>query len=171
MRANTPQIEQENLKAYNKLLNAKEYLEEGNKGNRRYYRDDYGNRYYWYVTVQKDRFFHGYIWNVRTKSVGKNRFKRRQKKLLKALLLKKCHRADERAYKAKIKQRELKAAKEALKPVLTKQQIKSQNLKSKILRLQANVKRNRTKMLRCSTRIKTDEKKIKRHEKELLKIA
>ena len=167
----TPEIEQENLKAFSKLLNQKEYEDEGNKGSRRYYRDGYGNRYYWYVNVQKDGFFHGYIWNVRTKTVGKNRFKRKQKKLLKALLLRKCNRASARAYQSKIKKQERKAAKEALKPVLTKEQIKSQNLKSKILRLQANVKRNRTKMLRCSTRIKTDEKKIKRHEKELLKIA
>ena len=35
----TPEIEQENLKAFSKLLNQKEYEDEGNKGSRRYYQD------------------------------------------------------------------------------------------------------------------------------------
>lgn len=161
-----PELEKRNLNEFNKLMDLKEFEEKGLEGHRRYYQDQYGNRYYWYVERQGDKKFYGEIYNVRSRRFTA-KIKRTKKKMVLSWLLKKLHAKNHNWYVAERKRKERQAIRDEAKPKLTAKQIQRNKVQEKINRLLRNIKKNETKIKTCQTRIKTSKKKIKYHQRRL----
>ena len=165
----TPQneaLEKQNSKDFYKLLDMKDFEENGCDGDTYGWRDDYYNSYMIYKQRQKDGKFHGYIKNRRTGRIVM-KITRKQRIAIRNLFWKRIDIANARYNKAKKSRQERKEQREALKPKLSIQEKQAQHCQKNIARLQANVVRNEAKMRRCNTRIKTDKKKIKYYLKRL----
>lgn len=161
-------IEEQNLKAFNRLLAQKEIQERGRAGNYRYYNDSYGNIYAWYTQKQKDGKFHAFIQNARSNKMHTRIFSKRNK--AKAWVYARCIKAKEKQQKI-IKQNAIRKAElEAAKPKLTQEQITAKKLQQKIEHYQKLQKKTLTKIRSLNTRYKKYQKRIKYCEKRLEQI-
>ena len=166
---NNPELEKQNLKEFNELCDLKDFEDKGIHGNWRYFQDDYGNKYRWYVQKQADGKFHGKIWNRRSRNITTH-IKRVKKKMVIRFMNKKCNEANNRFYKAQQAKRKRQEIRDAAKPKFTKEELQAKAVNEKIRRLEQNIKKNESKIKASQTRIKNYRQKIKYHQRRLASI-
>jgi hypothetical protein len=161
------ELYEKNLEELDRLFKEKEKLNSIDLTRYRWWSDELGNRYAWKTHKQEDGKFHAYIQNKRSVSIKKRIFSKR--KSAKAWALKKMKQARAVQKIHGIESMKRKEAIQELKPKVTPEQAKKQEIMNKITMLQ---KRNTSKERRIKTLktwIKKDTKKIKYYIKRLVK--
>ena len=163
-------LQDENLKAFTKLLEAKEHEDKIDQSRYRYYEDLYNNQYRWTTHPQADGKYKATILKAKTSGnwlrfdTKKTRYFK-QRKSAKAYCLKAYLKAQEHQ-KEVIARREIRKEEyKASKPKLTK----SDKIQTKINHLNHLVKKTETKVKAHTTRLRKYQKKIKYYQKELIK--
>jgi len=152
-------LEEENLKAFEKLLKQAEIEKQGRLGSYHYYRDQYDGRYGWYVSRQKDGKFHAFI---NTKRKHKVRTFTKKRKAIEWAYNNWRKRNDRQKAAKKIRA----ITREAAKPVLTGTQRYLITCEKAITHNQALLKRNQAKIKSLMTRSKTYQRRIKYYQKK-----
>lgn len=167
---------QENLNAFEKLLDQQVHKDKSDQSRYRYFQDLYNNQYRWTTHRQEDGKFHatmlkskvsrGWISFTTKKTKYFGRRKSAKSWCLKQYLRAKGHQDEVFARRAKRKEE-----REALKPKFTKEQLTSIDLHKKIEHYEQLSKRTMTKIKTNTTRLKKYEKRIKHCQKRLARIA
>jgi len=163
-------LEDENIKAFTKLLDVKEHEDKIDQSRYRYYEDHYNNQYRWTTHRQADGKFHAFImkakhargWQTFTKT--KTRYFV-QRKSAKAYCLKAYVKANDHQTEVLARREVRKAQYKASKPKVTK----SDKIQAKIQHFNHLVKKTETKVKAHTTRLRKYQKKIKYYQKELIK--
>ena len=159
-------IEEDNIKAFERMLDEKESLEKQNKNHYRYFEDLYGNQYRWTIYKQDDDKFHAIImkavrrdnWVTFRKSKERAFTKRKTAKnyCIKAYHKAKNHQKIVLDTRANRKQERLDA-----KPKFTKEELNKQKTEKDISHYNKMIAKTDTKIKSLTTRRKTYERRIK----------
>jgi chromosome segregation ATPase len=141
----------------------------------KYFEDLNNNQYRWTLDRDSNNYYLGVVYKYKSQNnwgrwtSTKSRLFRK-KKDAKAWCLKLVRRARGRQEVVLTDRAIRKEEREALKPILTKAQIKLAKFQKDIERLNANIKRADSKLKGLTTRKTTYEKKIKKNYKEIRKL-
>ncbi|KKM74810.1 hypothetical protein LCGC14_1396550 [marine sediment metagenome] len=165
---------EENLKAFEKLLDEKESLDDTDLGRYRYYEDMYGNQYRWTTHRQKDGKFHATLKKANTtrrrgwlfyETKKEKAFVKR--KTAKSWCLKYVQKAKEhQAIVINAREARKQARLDAM-PKFTKKETAIKEAEKKIQHLKKLQAKSDSKIKALITRKRTHQKKIKYHEKRI----
>lgn len=151
----TSSTQDENLKAFDRLMKRREFEQKQREGSTRYYEDLYGNRYGWYVARQSDGKFHAFI--TRKRASTKHRAFRTKKKAI-SWAYQNFQKHNDRQVSNRKKRREIAESK---KPKLTEPELREKKYRDIVSHNEKLLKKNQSKIKSLETRSKTYKKRIK----------
>ena len=167
--------EDENLDAFEKLLDKKEREDKVDATRYRYFEDSYNNQYRYTTHRQEDGKFHATILKYRSKNMWatytkiKSRYFRKRKDA-KSYCIKACRKAT--IHQDIVIRARYERKKERLdaKPVYSKDQLRVQEAQRNINNYKKLISKANTKMKTLTTRIKTYQKKTRVMQKRIDKV-